>query len=234
MENNLLNYLIDKCRTKNIYRPKEKGFIKKIKYFFSRRKKYLFNYKNFSDFNFGIPKEFIRLDPVELIYLEKISSQSKHAIVEVGRFFGGSTVVFNLSNSNVPIYSIDLSPQDDDFLNQILVKINHKHNTNLIIGDSQQKEYPEIKKYDFLFIDGDHSYDGCLADLKNWWNKLMPNGNLLLHDCYKTDQNGVQDAIKDFIAEKKNEIEIINFPFDVTKWKSLRTSFGTICHLKKK
>ena len=54
MNENILNYLIDKCRTKNIYRPDEEGFIKKIKYLFSKRKKYLFNYKNFfhiSSFN---------------------------------------------------------------------------------------------------------------------------------------------------------------------------------------
>ena len=38
MNENILNYLIDKCRTKNIYRPDEEGFIKKLNICFLKKK----------------------------------------------------------------------------------------------------------------------------------------------------------------------------------------------------
>jgi len=36
---------------------------------------------------------------------------------------------------------------------------------------------------DVLFIDGDHSYDGCSADLQAWLPFVRPGGWVALHDC---------------------------------------------------
>ena len=36
---------------------------------------------------------------------------------------------------------------------------------------------------DAVFIDGDHSYDGCLADLWHWYPKLSPTGRFFGHDA---------------------------------------------------
>tara|TARA_B110000285_G_scaffold235190_2_gene315437 strand:- start:891 stop:1514 length:624 start_codon:yes stop_codon:yes gene_type:complete len=35
----------------------------------------------------------------------------------------------------------------------------------------------------FAFVDGDHSFEGALTDMRNTWNIIKPGGVMLLHDC---------------------------------------------------
>lgn len=48
---------------------------------------------------------------------------------------------------------------------------------------------------DFVYIDGDHSYGGCMRDLENWYPKVSPNGILAGHDYTARD---VRPAVHDF------------------------------------
>lgn len=43
------------------------------------------------------------------------------------------------------------------------------------------KKYPDLF-FDYIYIDGDHSYKGALFDYKTFWPRLKPNGLLVLHD----------------------------------------------------
>ncbi|MBI3866656.1 MAG: class I SAM-dependent methyltransferase, partial [Planctomycetia bacterium] len=38
------------------------------------------------------------------------------------------------------------------------------------------------RQFDFLFIDGDHSYDGVVADLKSYYSLVRPGGLIGFHD----------------------------------------------------
>ena len=38
------------------------------------------------------------------------------------------------------------------------------------------------------FIDGDHSYEGCLGDLEAVWPKVKPGGVILVHDCVQNSE----------------------------------------------
>lgn len=40
------------------------------------------------------------------------------------------------------------------------------------------------RKYDLIFIDGDHSYEQSLKDVKNALNALTSGGMIVCHDCY--------------------------------------------------
>ena len=57
---------------------------------------------------------------------------------------------------------------------------------------------------DLAYIDGDHTYAGCLADLRAFWPKLK-HGALLIADDYGLDDrwwgDGVTRAAHDFSAE---------------------------------
>ena len=234
-QNHILNLLIASSRRKHLrYNYANFTLIENFKYFI---KKFILN--RVSDSNKIsyllpnikkriVPLEFIRLEPWEIEYLFSVAQFSKKGIVEVGRFNGGSTILFGSANKLVPIWSIDIAPQNDKYLIQTFKDLNIK-NVNLIIGDSQVTTYEEVKSYDLLFIDGDHSYQGCYNDLNNWWNKLSVGGHLILHDCYLFCD--VQKAVVDFLSDKKVEI-IISAYRGSKHWHNKYS--GSLCHFIKK
>ena len=174
-----------------------------------------------------VPKEFIRMEPWEIEYLYMLAKQSKLGILETGRFRGGSTTVFAHANRNAPIYSIDLEPQDDVALTTLMQDNNFGSNVQLIVGDSQHAKYEQIKQYDLMFIDGDHSYAGCLADLNNWWDGLAPGGHVVCHDCYFG--NEVQDAVVEFLKNKQVNIYLTPY-IQSEHW---HLPYGSLCHFQK-
>ena len=62
----------------------------------------------------------------------------------------------------------------------------------------------EDEALDFIFIDGDHSYDGCLGDFSAWWPKVKSGGLFTGHDF---NLPSVNEALKDFLGDKFNEIK---------------------------
>jgi hypothetical protein len=52
----------------------------------------------------------------------------------------------------------------------------------------------EDKSLDFVFIDADHSYEGCRADIENWLPKVRAGGFISGHDF---DWNTVGRAVND-------------------------------------
>ena len=159
-----------------------------------------------------LPKDFIRLDPWEMEYLFMVARKARTGILETGRFNGGSLFVMACAaDEGIPIHSIDIAPKNDDLLREILAQHCPKAKVNIITGDSQHSQYPEIGKVDVLFIDGDHTYEGCMADIQNWYPSLRANGHLVFHDSY-LGPHGVQEAIADFM-DKHPELQVIQSPF---------------------
>lgn len=67
--------------------------------------------------------------------------------------------------------------------------------------------------FDMIYIDADHSYSGCLSDLKNCFNKVKNGGYLMLHD-YDTNKKktknsynfGVHSAVEIFCSDYKQKV----------------------------
>ena len=144
-----------------------------------------------------IPPEFIRLDPWEAEYLFMVAARARHGIVETGRFNGGSVFLMACANPDVPIHSVDIAPQNDERLLSLIRDTGIGGHIDLITGDSQNCKYAQIDAFDVLFIDGDHSYDGCTRDMENWYADLLPGGHMVLHDSYHGCP--VMDACIDFM-----------------------------------
>jgi len=51
---------------------------------------------------------------------------------------------------------------------------------------------------DFVFIDGDHSYNAVTEDLRSWYQKVKPGGVIAGHDYWFHE---VSDAVQDFFRE---------------------------------
>lgn len=62
---------------------------------------------------------------------------------------------------------------------------------------------------DFVFIDADHSYEGCKADIGAWIPKIMPHGLICGHDYNNTEYDfGVTRAVDEFIAQAGLTLEL--------------------------
>jgi len=63
---------------------------------------------------------------------------------------------------------------------------------------------------DFVFIDADHTYDGCMADIKAWAPKIRPGGLLCGHDYMNTDYPcfGVERAVDEYVATHGLTLEL--------------------------
>jgi predicted O-methyltransferase YrrM len=48
--------------------------------------------------------------------------------------------------------------------------------------------------FDFVFIDGDHSYEGLQADWNGWKPLVSPGGVIALHDSRTTPERPIDDA----------------------------------------
>lgn len=78
---------------------------------------------------------------------------------------------------------------------------------NRITGDSGNEllnlQYAN-KTFDLVMVDGDHSYDGCISDLRLSWGMLKQGGSLLIDDVLHPhnfdDDYGVAQALWDFMG----------------------------------
>ncbi|MFW9871685.1 MAG: class I SAM-dependent methyltransferase [Candidatus Thorarchaeota archaeon] len=63
-----------------------------------------------------------------------------------------------------------------------------KHNKNLVWfhGDSQEflKQHNQKRKFDLVFIDGNHKFQAVLDDFRGVFPMVNNNGIILLHDTY--------------------------------------------------
>ena len=118
-------------------------------------------------------------------------------ILEIGRNFGGSTVLLTAAaGTDRDIYSIDNRSHEDSACKNYLVRPDNQQRVHLLVTDSR-KALPNIR-FGLLFIDGDHSFEGVLADVLAHWNSLQSSdGGLALaafHDALPNDNFKWRDA----------------------------------------
>jgi hypothetical protein len=59
------------------------------------------------------------------------------------------------------------------------------------------------KKYEVLLIDGDHTYEGALSDLKNFGPLAK---RIFVHDSNAPDFPGVKKAVEEFVKQVKRKV----------------------------
>ena len=87
-------------------------------------------------------------------------------------------------------------------------------NTYLMKSEDFAKKYKN-RKYDYIYLDGDHSYKGAKKDLKLFWPKLNKDGFLCFHDIhFDKTLEGVEFAYgklwKEITKDKKWKFELSN------------------------
>jgi hypothetical protein len=79
-----------------------------------------------------------------------------------------------------------------------------------IIKDRSDKTSALFKEqwFDYMYLDADHSYGGCLNDMQWWWPKVRQGGIMAGHDYIETTSKqgtkfGVIEAVRQFMSDKK-------------------------------
>lgn len=125
-------------------------------------------------------------------------------IVEIGSFRGGSAQLFGTANTEANIYCVD--PWDiecegyiynGDIYKEFSQNVTNFKNVIPLRGKSDVVAQLFSERINLLFIDGDHSYRGCLTDLQSWYPKLAAASYCILHDA---NREGVRRAIIDYFG----------------------------------
>ena len=157
-----------------------------------------------------------------LKYVSEKLPKSNYKMIEIGSYMGESTMMFASTGLFSTIYSIDPLEGDEEF-NEIfeydwdLVKSEYLNNIRMFdnIIHYEDYSYNVINKFDdnsidFIYIDGNHSYDSVTKDLQLYLPKIKKGGFISGHDYC------------DFWASTKkaidNEIGIPDQTFIDTSW----------------
>jgi predicted O-methyltransferase YrrM len=74
--------------------------------------------------------------------------------------------------------------------------------------------------FDLVLVDGDHSFEGGMADLVNVWPLVKPGGAVVFHDITHPAHLDLQRCFDEFVASKNAPHEIIAEPYGVgVAWK---------------
>jgi len=163
--------------------------------------------------------------PSEMEELLSIVKKSHPKIIlEIGTAKGGTFFLLSqIASEDAHLISVDLPAEKGGYPNwkipfyKSFAKKNQK--IELIKKDSHSKETLERikkilkdRKIDFLFIDGDHSYEGVKKDFKIYAPLIRENGLIAFHDIVKhpPKANCTVSKFWDEVKNKYESVEIIN------------------------
>lgn len=122
--------------------------------------------------------------------------------MEIGTFQGGSALIvaaaMDTLNHDGRMFCVDPNPRmKDEHWQQI------QHRTTLFQGYSPdvltQVAQAAGAPFDFVFIDGDHSYKGVLRDARGVMPYVSSGSYLLFHDAFFPDvERGLNDFAREF------------------------------------
>ena len=151
---------------------------------------------------------------LEIFRLIKIYKPMK--LIEIGLACGISTLYMICAiKPGAKIYSVDpfQKIQWDRFglinANEVVKELNLPKNTHHWIPEFSGIYFDKTNdKYDFMLIDGDHSYNGTMIDLNGSLKILNKNGILVVDDVLHKE---VGKAVRDFMKNNKVYKQLFDF-----------------------
>lgn len=162
----------------------------------------------------------------EIVQLAKfVYELQPQVIVEIGTKFGGTFMIWNEVSTGLKI-SIDLvegihggvSRNETDLRN---LKFKEKYGDSCIFieGNSHDQstydllvEHLNGKTIDFLFIDGDHTYEGVKRDYEMYSELVSDNGYIGFHDINDTLRHRERNV---YVGKLWNELHGDKIEFNV-------------------
>lgn len=117
------------------------------------------------------------------------------SVVEVGSLRGRSAFAL-LTACDGPVYCIDPWPEH---YRSFMAQCGHFPNLVAIRGSSPEAA-AQVPDVDMVFLDGDHEYEGVVADIEAW----LPKTRTLLcgHDYGHPEYPGVAEAVDEILGDR--------------------------------
>lgn len=143
----------------------------------------------------------------ELLWLAKQAQVSK-IILEIGSYKGRSTRALADNTTGLilcidPWGQVEYPLPEGQFLNCDVFKIfrenlsPHIQSGRVLPLKMQSKDFEHGFKFDFIFIDGLHSYEGVKQDIEVAKRYIIPGGTIAGHDYGRHDWPGVKRAVNE-------------------------------------
>lgn len=174
----------------------------------------------------------IREEIIQLMIL--VAGLRPRVVLEIGTDLGGTLYLFSkVTTPNATIISVDLPRGYPDWkipLYKAFTRSNQK--IHLIRGNSHDqltlwkvKEVIDGYMVDFLFIDGDHSYEGVKRDFEMYAPLVRSGGIMAFHDIVPGPLESVGDMPKFWNEIKHNYISYMEI---VKSWEQEGCGIGVI------
>jgi predicted O-methyltransferase YrrM len=142
----------------------------------------------------SVRSAFKYLFKAELKELKKLAKElpPNPVVINIGAGSGTSGLAFMESRPDITLVTIDITDESSPFgclaaERDVIVKAGYPNSMQQIWrqihGDSKTVDYTGV--VDMVFIDGDHSYEGCIGDIKVWLTRLRWGGVMAIHDYEK-------------------------------------------------
>jgi predicted O-methyltransferase YrrM len=145
-------------------------------------------------------------DKDEFLHLVEEAKGAKE-VLEIGTFRGGTSFLFyKLLGANVTTVDLKIP-----ILTRLVLSYKSNGKIRLIQGDSHDEETLKKvsdRKYDLLFIDGDHSYEGVKKDFEMYSPLVRKGGLVAFHDILS--EEGVNRFWNEIKRARYESQEIIN------------------------
>jgi hypothetical protein len=164
--------------------------------------------------------------------LKRLNGAANPHGVEVGVFAGDMSAALLKGNPHLHLDMVDSWEGDgaayqgdsgdfhaglsqgmqDEFMRQAAERVRFAGKRAMILKNRSAEAADAIPdgSRDFVFLDADHSYEGCMADLRAWASKVKPGGWLCGHDYENRTMPkfGVTQAVNEFVTERGLTLEL--------------------------
>ena len=122
-----------------------------------------------------------------------------YKMLEIGTSYGYTN--FYLSGFFNHIYGTEISDEAINFFN----KNNKVTNNEIIKFNVYNDDWAKLPDVDVVFIDCDHSYNGCKSDIQNTLTRY-PNIKYIIFDDYEVWE-GVNEVVSEYITDGIFKVE---------------------------